>query len=88
MAAATAAAPAKKEWMCLQFLWLLESSSSLLARALSTLGWVNSADSDIQRDNWGREQDEEQYNYYSQFSNIHIGGKKQNKTKSLDNSKY
>ena len=78
---ATVAAPARKEYMCLQFLWLLESSSSLLARALPTLGWVNSADSDIQWDNWCRKQDEEQYNYYSQFSNIHIGKKTKTKQK-------
>ena len=31
--------------MCLQFLWLLASSSSLLAGALPTLGSVNNADS-------------------------------------------
>ena len=31
--------------MCLQFLWLLESPSSLLAHALPTLGSGNSVDS-------------------------------------------
>ena len=31
--------------MCLHFLWLLTSSSSLLAQALPTLGSMNSADS-------------------------------------------
>ena len=34
--------------MRLQFLWLLEPSSSLLAWALSTTGSVNSVDSEIQ----------------------------------------
>ena len=34
--------------MCLQFLWLLESPSSLLACALPTLGSVNSEDNEIQ----------------------------------------
>ena len=32
--------------MCLQSLWLLESSSSLLAHALPTLGSVNSVNSE------------------------------------------
>ena len=31
--------------MCLQFLWLLESSSNLSAQALPTLGSVNSVNS-------------------------------------------
>ena len=31
--------------MCLQFLWLLQSSSSLLAHALTTLGSANSVHS-------------------------------------------
>ena len=31
--------------MCLQFLWLLKSSSSLLACALPTVGSANSVDS-------------------------------------------
>ena len=35
--------------MCLQFLWLLESLSSLLACALPTLGSANSEDSEIQQ---------------------------------------
>ena len=37
-AAATVAAPARREWTCLQLLQLLKSSSSLLARTLPTLG--------------------------------------------------
>ena len=49
--------------MCLQFLWLLESSSSLLVCTLSTMGSMNSAHSEIQRDNWRQEQDEEQRIY-------------------------
>ena len=38
--------------MCLHFLWLLASSSSLLAHALPTLGSANSAYSEIQQDDW------------------------------------
>jgi len=49
VAAATAAVLARREavlWLlCLQFLQLLKSPSSLLAHALPTLGSVNSADS-------------------------------------------
>ena len=49
VAAATAAVFARREavlWLlCLQFLQLLKSPSSLLAHALPTLGSVNSADS-------------------------------------------
>ena len=63
MAAALAAASTRREWMCLQFLWLLESPSSLLARALLTLGSANSEDSEIQWDNWCQKQDEEKYNW-------------------------
>ena len=40
-----AALPARREWKCLQFLWLLQSSSSLLAHALTTLGSANSVHS-------------------------------------------
>ena len=36
--------------MCLQFLWLLEFSSSFPARALPAVGSANSAHSEIQRD--------------------------------------
>ena len=43
MAAATAAASARREWTCLQALRLLVSSSSLLAHALPTLGSAKSA---------------------------------------------
>ena len=64
MAAALAAASTRREWMCLQFLWLLESPSSLLARALPTLDSVNSEDSEIQWDNWCQEEDEEQCTRY------------------------
>ena len=40
-----AAVPARREWACLQFPWFLESSSSLLACALPTLGAANSGNS-------------------------------------------
>ena len=42
LVAAVAAATARREWTCLQFLWLLESPSSLLAHTLPTLGSANS----------------------------------------------
>ena len=42
---AMVAMPARREYMCLQFLWLLESPSSLLACTLPTLGSANSVDS-------------------------------------------
>ena len=45
MAAPTAVGSARKEQICLQFPWLLESSSSLLACPLPTPGSANSADS-------------------------------------------
>ena len=45
--------------MCLQFLWLFESLSSLLAHTLATLGSVNSAHSEIQQENWHCEQDQQ-----------------------------
>ena len=71
MAAAMAAASTRREWMCLQFLWLLESPSSLLARALPTLGSANSEDSEIQWDKWRHEQDEEQcIRYFIPFDAI------------------
>ena len=56
MYATMAAVPAIREWICLQFIWLLVLSSSLLAHALPTMGSANSAHSDIQRDNWRYEQ--------------------------------
>ena len=40
-----AAMPVRKEKVCLQFLWLLESSSSLLTCALLTQGSANSVNS-------------------------------------------
>ena len=43
MSAATAAVPAGRKDMCVQFLGLLAFSSSLIARALLTTGSVNSA---------------------------------------------
>ena len=43
--------------MCLQFLWLLPSPSSLSACVLPILGSANGADSVTQRDNWRHEQD-------------------------------
>ena len=39
-----AALPARGEYTCLHFLWLLESPPSLLACALPALGSANSAD--------------------------------------------
>ena len=45
--------------LCLQFLWLLTFSSSLLAHALPTMGSVNSVHSEIQWDNWHQEQDQQ-----------------------------
>ena len=39
----TAGMPARREYTCLQFLWLLTSSSRLLALALPVLGSANSA---------------------------------------------
>ena len=41
------------------FLWLLQSSSSLLARALPTMGSVYSTHSEIQQDNWCHKQDQQ-----------------------------
>lgn len=43
--------------MCLQFLWLLPSPSSLSACVLPILGSANGADSVTQRDSWRHEQD-------------------------------
>ena len=40
-----AAMPARREYMCLQFLWLLKTPSSLLVCTLPTLGSANSVDS-------------------------------------------
>ena len=47
--------------MHLKFLRLSEFSFRLLAHALPTLGSMNTAHSEMQKDNWCREQDEEQY---------------------------
>ena len=48
MSAAIAAMPARRDYMCLQFLQLLTFYSSFLALILPTLGSVNSAYSEIQ----------------------------------------
>ena len=45
--------------MYLQFLWLLEFSSSLLACTLPTMGSANSVLSETQGDNWHYEQDQQ-----------------------------
>ena len=45
--------------MCLQFIWLLKSSSSILACALPTMGSMNSAHSEIQLDSRHHEQDQQ-----------------------------
>ena len=45
VAAAMAAASARRQYICLQFLQLLVSPSRLLARTLPVLGSVNSVDS-------------------------------------------
>ena len=43
--------------MCLQFLWLLEVSSILLACTLSTMDSANSPHNEEQQDSWCYEQD-------------------------------
>ena len=56
-----AAGPARREYMRLKFLRLFEFSFGLWARASPALGSMNSAHSEVQKDNWCHEQDEEQY---------------------------
>ena len=46
MSAAMTAASSKREEMCLQFLWLLEFSSSFPTHVLPTLGSMNSVHSE------------------------------------------
>ena len=53
----------QKRKTCLRFLQLVESSSSLLVRALPTLGSANSVHSETQQGSWCHEQDEERYTY-------------------------
>ena len=53
----------QKRKTCLQFLQLVESSSSLLARALPTLGSANSMHSETQQGSWCHKQDEERYTH-------------------------
>ena len=61
------AVPARREWICLHFLWLLASSSSLLAQALPT----EQCRQYEQQDSWHHEQDK-QYKHIYVSSNIPI----------------
>lgn len=58
MSGATSAVLARRGETCRQFQWPLESSASLLARALPTLGSANRADSVARRDSWHSEPDQ------------------------------
>ena len=53
----------QKRKTCLRFLQLVDSSSSLLARALPTLGSANSVHRETQQGSWCHEQDEERYTH-------------------------
>ena len=54
-----AAVPTRREEIYLQFWRLLTSSSSLLARALPTMGSANGVHSEIQQDSWRCDQDQQ-----------------------------
>ena len=66
LSAAMAAVPARREKICLQFLWLLECSSSFPACTLLSMGSMNSVHSEIQWDNWHCEKDQ-QYCHHFRF---------------------
>ena len=72
-AAATAAVPIWREETCLQFLCLLEFSSSSPTHALPTMGSTNSVHSEIQQDNWRHKQDGQRYNWHSWQDTQRVG---------------
>ena len=59
VSAAMDSAPVRRAQMCLQLLWLLESSASFPDCALPTLGSMNRVHSETQKDNWCSWQDQQ-----------------------------